>query len=180
MSKKPIKQPKRISPQYLENAALYYLQRFATSAENLRRVLMRKIQRSCAFHKTDAAEFVPLVEKLIRRYTASGLLNDRGFAEAKATTLRRQGKSRRAIQAKLQAKGLAAADIETALEKAGNDDEDELAAAIAFAKRKKFGPHRLKPLREPKDAQKEMAAMGRAGFSYKTARAALTYKDEED
>jgi regulatory protein len=180
MSKKPLKQPRKISRQYLENAALYYLQRYATSAENLRRVLMRKIDRSCAFHKAPADEFIPYVDELLARYLRSGLLNDKGFAEAKAATLRRQGKSRRAIQAKLQGKGLSAEDIAGAIEKAGGSDEDELHAALAFVRRKKLGPHRQKPLRDAKDAQKEMAALGRAGFSYETARLALKYEGESD
>jgi regulatory protein len=174
------KQPRRISRQYLENAALYYLQRYATSAENLRRVLTRKVDRSCAFHKAAPDEFYPLIGELIGRYTASGLLNDAAFAEAKATTLRRQGKSRRAVAAKLQSKGLGAPDIAAALDKTGNTAEDELAAAIAFTKRKKLGPHRPRPLDGPDQARKEMAALGRAGFSYETARAALHYVADEE
>lgn len=179
MEKKRPRQPKRISRQYLENAALYYLQRYATSAENLRRVLARKVKRSCAFHKLPEDEFHPMIEDLIKRYLSSGLLNDKGFAEARAATLRRQGKSRRAIEAKLQVKGLSKADIALALSKAGDDDAAELTAALAHAKKKKLGRFRTRPLKDPKDAQKEMAAMARAGFSYEVARKALEYAGEE-
>jgi regulatory protein len=180
MEKKRPRQPKRISRQYLENAALYYLQRYATSAENLRRVLARKVKRSCLFHKLPEDEFHPMIEDLIKRYLSSGLLNDNGFAEAKAATLRRQGKSRRAIEAKLSAKGLGKAHIASALEKAGDGDDDELAAACAFAKKKKLGRYRLKPLADPKAAQKEMAALARAGFDYETARKALNFEEAAD
>ena len=179
MEKKRNKQPRRISGKYLENAALYYLQRYATSAENLRRVLARKVKRSCAFHKVPEDEFHPLIDKLILRYQSSGLLNDKGFAEAKAATLRRQGKSRRAIEAKLKEKGLGRADIATALEKTGGEDEDDFKAACALAKKKKLGPWRAKPLKDQKGAQKEMAAMARAGFSYDTAKRALAYSGED-
>ncbi len=179
MDKKRPRQPKRISRQYLENAALYYLQRYATSAENLRRVLVRKVKRSCAFHKLPEDEFHPMIEELIKRYTSSGLLNDNSFAEARTTTLRRQGKSRRAIEARLQAKGLAKADIARAIDKAGGGAEDELQAARAFAKKKKLGPYRVKPLPDPKAAQKEMAAMARAGFEYEVARKVLSYSADE-
>jgi regulatory protein len=180
MEKKRNKQPRRISGKYLENAALYYLQRYATSAENLRRVLARKVKRSCAFHKVPEDEFHPLIDSLILRYQSSGLLNDKGFAEAKAATLRRQGKSRRAIEGKLKEKGLSRVDIETAIEKAGGEDEDELAAACAHARKKKLGRWRTKPLKDPKDTRKEMAAMARAGFSYEMAKRALEYKGEEE
>jgi regulatory protein len=180
MEKKRTRQPRRISGKYLENAALYYLQRYATSAENLRRVLARKVKRSCAFHKVPEDEFHPLIDSLIRRYQSSGLLNDTGFAEAKAATLRRQGKSRRTIEAKLKEKGLGRADIEKAIEKAGGEDEHELAAACAHARKKKLGRWRIKPLKDPRDASKEMAAMARAGFSYDVARRALDYKGEDE
>jgi regulatory protein len=164
------KTPRKISKTYLENAALYYLQRYATSAENLRRVLMRKVQRSCSFHEMPAEEFAPLVDELVERYKKSGLLDDKSFAHARVTSLRRQGLSSRAIAAKLQVKGLPAAEIEAALKIVDAESEEpELDAARAYAKRKKLGPWRTRP-QEP---QKELAAMGRAGFSYEVARRAL-------
>jgi len=174
LAAKKQKQPRRITKQYLENAALYYLQRYATSAENFRRVMRRKIMRSSAFHKTDPEEFYPVVEDMIVRYIATGLLNDKGFAEARVSSLRRQGRSKNAIMAKLSAKGLPKTEIETAL--AGHDDDStELAAAVKLAKRKKLGR-----ATEPKERQKELAVLGRAGFSYEVARAALEYRDEEE
>ena len=50
------KPPRRVTAQYLENAALHYLQRFASSSASLRRVLMRKVDRSAQAHGTDPAE----------------------------------------------------------------------------------------------------------------------------
>ncbi|MCG8547040.1 MAG: RecX family transcriptional regulator, partial [Alphaproteobacteria bacterium] len=40
------KRPRKVTPASLERAALHYLQRFATSSENFRRVLTRRVQRS--------------------------------------------------------------------------------------------------------------------------------------
>lgn len=181
------KAPRKISPQYLENAALYYLQRYATSVENFRRVMTRKIRRSCTFHKTEPEAFLPLVEDLIARYLRAGLLNDKGFAEARVSSLRRKGLSKKAIHAKLQAKGLGTAAIETALGTVDAartvDDEDrspEMTAALTFARKKRLGPFRKQPTADIKQRQKELAAMGRAGFSYEIARAALEYPDDED
>lgn len=154
----------------MENAALYYLQRYASSAENLRRVLGRKIKRSCAFHGDDPAPFAGLVDDLIARYTASGLLDDQSFARARVTSLRRQGLSARAIAAKLQPKGLSPRQIAAALAMVdGEAEEPDLAAAVAYARRKKLGPFRTRP----QDPKKELAAMARAGFDFETARRAL-------
>lgn len=174
MTAKKQKQPRKITGQYLENAALYYLQRYATSAENFRRVMRRKIMRSCHFHKDDPEKFYPLVDALVTRYVAAGLLNDKGFAEARVTSLRRQGRSKNAIMAKLAAKGLPKTAVEDALEH-HDDEETELQAALKLVKRKKLGK-----ATEPKDRQKEMAVLGRAGFSFEIARAALEYSGDDD
>lgn len=177
------KPPKKMSRQYLENAALYYLQRYATSIENFRRVLTRKIDRACAFHQTPPAEFHAHLDALVKRYSAVGLLNDTAFAEAKTATLRRQGRSKRDIIARLQSKGLKTADIEAALHAldAGTDKDAELSAATVFAKRKKLGVYNPRPPKDAKAVQKELAAMARAGFSYDIIRKALqTYTDDWD
>ncbi len=111
-----------------------------------------------------------LVDALVLRYASVGLIDDTVFARARVTSLRRQGHSRQAIFAKLQAKGLSRPQIETALATSDEDNTDpELTAALAHARRKKLGPWRKKP----QNAQKELAAMGRAGFSYEVARRAL-------
>lgn len=181
MGRRERKAPKRISKTYLENAALYYLQRYATSAENLRRVLMRKVKRSCSFHQTEVEDFSPLVDELVARYTNAGLVDDKTYAQAKVTSLRRQGHSGRSIIARLQVKGLTSSQIEAAMKNVDDGNEDaEIDAATAYARRKKLGPWRKKALTDPKDLQKEMAAMGRAGFSFDIARRALSFNGEEE
>ena len=54
--RKPSRGPRRITPSYLENAALFYLERYATSVAHFRRVLMNKVRRSARFHGTDVEE----------------------------------------------------------------------------------------------------------------------------
>lgn len=174
MTAKKQKQPKQITRQYLENAGLYYLQHYATSAENFRRVMRRKIKRSCDFHKSPAEEFWPVIEELVARYVAAGLLNDASFAEARVATLRRQGRSKGAILAMLQAKGLPRNEIEAALD-AHDGEGAELEAARRLVKRKKLGR-----AADPHVRRKELAALARAGFSYETAKAALDYPGEDD
>lgn len=176
------KQPRKISAKYLENAALYYLQRYASSAENLRRVLTRKVQKSCTFHKMPPEEFYPVIDTLIRRYVSSGLLDDNLYARGRAASLRRQGLSKQAIAAKLQIKGLSRPQIDQALAEidAEKGEDAELQAALALARRKKIGRFRTTPDADQKTRQKELAAMGRAGFSYETASRALDYTEEDD
>jgi regulatory protein len=195
MDKKPAKDqkkkrsPRKITPRYLENAALYYLQRYATSAGNLRRVLTRKVDRSCLFHETPPDAFYPLIDSLILRYEQSGLLNDAAYAEGRAASLRRQGKSRSAITGKLRTKGLAAEVIETALESVDAERTDtdmpaDLAAALKLARKRKIGRFNPAPESDPllrrKEQLREMGIMARGGFSFDIARQALDFSADED
>src|SRR4051794_10472678 len=59
--------PARVTPAYIERAALAYLARFASSAENLRRVLRRKVERRCRARDEDAAPFLALVDEVVAR-----------------------------------------------------------------------------------------------------------------
>src|SRR5687768_1034793 len=100
------KPPKKITETYLHNAGLYYLQRFSASSESFRRVMMRKVERSCRAHpEQDRAECARMVDELVRKFLGAGLLNDGQYAEAMVSTLRRRGLSSRAIQARLAARG---------------------------------------------------------------------------
>ncbi|MEK9755180.1 MAG: hypothetical protein VW338_18470, partial [Rhodospirillaceae bacterium] len=83
--------PAKVSARSLENAALQYLERFSTSSEGLRRVLLRRVQRSAHFHGTDAAEASGWVDAVIEKMQAKGFLNDRLFAEGRTRTLLAQG-----------------------------------------------------------------------------------------
>lgn len=194
MDKKPAKDqkkkrtPRKITPRYLENAALYYLQRYASSAGNLRRVLTRKVDRSCQFHGTPADEFYPVIDALVARYEKSGLLNDTLYAEGRTASLRRQGKSRQAIAANLKVKGLAPDIIQQALESVDGDRADtalpaELAAALKLARKRKIGRFNPKPesdlLLRRKQQMREMGIMARGGFSYDIARQALDFNADD-
>jgi len=194
MDKKPAKDqkkkrtPRKITPRYLENAALYYLQRYASSAGNLRRVLTRKVDRSCQFHGTPADEFYPVIDALVARYEKSGLLNDTLYAEGRTASLRRQGKSRQAIAANLKVKGLAPDIIQQALESVDGDRADtalpaELAAALKLARKRKIGRFNPKPESDPllrrKQQMREMGIMARGGFSYDIARQALDFSADD-
>lgn len=194
MDKKPASQPKnkrpprKISARYLENAALYYLQRYATSVDNLRRVLTRKVNRSCTFHDVPPDEFYPQIESLLARYIQSGLLNDQGYASARVASLRRQGKSRQAIFSKLQTKGLGKDAIAAALaaldQDAGENTDLEMVAAVKLARKRKLGRFNPSPETDPllrrKETQREMGIMARGGFSFDVARQALDAALDDD
>jgi regulatory protein len=162
--------PQPVTAERLEASALFYLQRFASSADNLRRVLDRRVERSARLHGTDRAAGRAAVVALIQRLQAAGLLDDRVYAEAKAASLHRRGRSLNAIRRGLAAKGVGAEDAAAATTAlAGTMAEPDLAAAIALARRRRLGPWRAAAHRAAW-RMKDLAVLGRAGFDYQTAR----------
>ena len=172
------RQPRKVSPSFLENAALHYLQRFASSSANLRRILMRKVRRSAEAHGTDPNEGAAWVDALIDRYRRAGLLDDAAYASAKAASLARRGTSPRGIRQKLAAKGVEGELIDESIGELG--ENADLRAAVNFARRRRIGPFRPAGNRAAATAasEKDLAALGRAGFSYDIARRVLGCADE--
>lgn len=159
------KVPKPTTPKRLENIALAYLERFATSSENLRQVLSRRAYRSTQLHGPEKTATAEDIDALIQRYLQSGLLDDSAYARARATSLSRAGNGRRAIQGKLKAKGLPDQIIAQALESLAEESDGvdaDLIAALRHAKRRRLGPFGSG---DPERRQRDMAALARRGFS---------------
>ena len=85
--------PRKATPAYLQRAALFHLERYASSSGSLRRVLLRKVARSAEAHGTDREEGAAEVDRLIAKLQQQGLLNDAAYAESRARALRRRGAS---------------------------------------------------------------------------------------
>jgi len=169
--------PKKATARHLENVALWYLQRFAASADSLRRVLMRRVEKSARAHDTDREEGAAFVEDIIARFRASSLLDDRVYAEGRTLSLHRRGISTRAIRARLAAKGVGADDIDAALAMLRDQTADpDLAAAIAYARRRRIGPYRTRGDREEM-RERDLAALARQGFGYDIARRVIEALD---
>ncbi len=168
--------PKKATPEYLEKAALHYLERYASSAENLRRVLLRKVQRSARAHGTDPDEGAAAVEAVVRRYLDSGLLDDRAYAEGRAVSLHRAGHSLPAIRLRLAQKGVDPDTAEAALARLREEAADpELAAALRYARKRRLGPYRRGA--RPDNRERDLAALARKGFAPEVARRVIDADD---
>lgn len=165
--------PRKVTADWLHNAALHYLQRFACSRGRFRSVMTRKIDRSCRAHPDqDRTACLSLLDALTEKFERTGLLDDGGYARAAAVSLRRKGYSRQAALARLSAKGLPPALAGSALDECDGEAgaaapgcDPEILAALRLARRKKIGPFAVRE----KSFEKSMAALGRAGFGYETA-----------
>ena len=164
-----------IEPALIEEWALSYLGRYASSAENLRRVLLRRVARRIgpAARLDDAARAA--IGALVERYCAAGLLNDAAYAAGRARQGLARGRSLRRIAGGLAAKGIGSAEVAAALAGLRDADVDpELAAACTFARRRHLGPFR----RGAAEHRRELAAFALAGFARRTAEAVLACPDE--
>ncbi|MGM0559874.1 MAG: regulatory protein RecX, partial [Pseudomonadota bacterium] len=120
------------------------------------------------------------IEELILRLRRNGFLDDAAYARGLARSLHRRGKSARAIEGKLREKGVEAAQIETALRELEEDKPNsEFRAAVAFARRRRLGPFRETQARAERRTR-DLAALGRQGFSYALARRVIEAEDAEE
>ncbi len=174
---------KKITATYLHNAGLYYLQRFAASTAQFRRIMQRKIDKSCRDHPEQSPEECrSLLETLIETFQRSGLLNDDIYATGAIRSLRQRGLSTRAIMAKMTVKGIPAALVKKTLDEIDGDRgaDANMVAALKHARRRRIGPFLPpdKPLAEGA-RDKQLAAMARAGFEFSTAQKALSMDKDE-
>ncbi len=158
-----------VSPGALEQAAFAYLERYASSAGNLRRVLMRRVERAVRAETITRDEGRERIDALITRLEAKRLLDDAAYAEARARSLSRQGRSKAEIARRLAAKGVDAETTEAAIGAVVEDGHSDLRAAGVLARKRRLGPFRPKAERKER-RERDMAALGRAGFSFEIAR----------
>ncbi|MEO5587712.1 MAG: RecX family transcriptional regulator [Novosphingobium sp.] len=163
----PKRVPKPLDPRRLEELALAYVARFATSAGKLEDYLRRKL-RERGWDDAEAPALAPLVERLV----AAGYVDDRAFAIAKAGGLLRRGYGGRRIDQALGAAGIG----KSLREEAGGTTIEQRQAALALARRRGFGPFGTgvgdRALRE-----KQIAKMLRAGHPLDSVRQIVNAHD---
>ena len=169
----PTAPPKPPDEAALREAGLAHLARYAATEAGLRRVLDRRLDRWARLAAETAdpeaiaatlAILRPAVRRVVAALAAAGAVNDAAFAASRARSLRRAGRSRRAIAATLAAKGV---PTETARVALPEDTDSELAAALLLARRRRLGPFRAAPLPpdDPAAARREQGVLARAGFA---------------
>jgi regulatory protein len=136
----------------LEQLALRYVERFATTRAKLARYLTRKVQE-----RGWSGDVPAPIERIVARLSELGYVNDRLYGEARARGLERRGYGLRRVGQDLRAAGLdesLSADITSRI--------DPEAAALTYARKRRFGPFASEPLTREVRAR-QFAAMLRAG-----------------
>jgi regulatory protein len=166
----------------LRQAALRYVARYAANSQRLRRVLEARLTKAALQHPEWASDTArrgalqQTITQLVQECAKKSYIDDAGYAAGKARQWGQQGKSRRAIAARLQAEGCTPADIAAALP--SDDAMSDETAARRLAQRKRLGPYRKSSAASPDQQRREYAAFARAGFSHELARKILNGSDE--
>jgi len=158
----------------LDELALAYVARFATSRAKLMRYLARKVRESEWIDENDA---MTACEAIADRMERLHYLDDRQYAAMRAGAMTRRGLGVRRVKAQLYADGIAEQDSGEAIEAA---EGGALAAAVGFARRRRFGPFAMRTSDDPKQRERQLAAFLRAGHSLAIARRILAVAPGDD
>jgi len=148
----------------LDELALHYVGRFATSRAKLLSYLKRKLRER---GWDGPAE--PDLDQLASRLVQLGYVDDRAYALSKARSLTSRGYGERRVGQALMLAGIAEEEGADARSLA---QTEAVESALRFARRRSIGPF-AKSAPDPKDRERALAAMVRAGHRFSLARAVM-------
>ena len=82
-----------ITAKYLQNAAAFYLERYPSTAEGLRRVLNRRVRKAEMLEAPVMDNVKQAIDAVVAKFVAAGVIDDKAFAQTKARALHRRGTS---------------------------------------------------------------------------------------
>jgi regulatory protein len=159
---RPRRAPVPLDPGRLQELALRYVGKYATTRAKLRQYLARKIRE-----RGWAGDNEPDLDRLAARFAEIGYVDDAAYALAKSRSLTARGYGKRRLADQLRQAGVEEAD---GAEAAAYADAEAVQAALHFAQRRRIGPFATQPP-DPQLRQKWIAAMVRAGHGFALAKA---------
>lgn len=166
-----MKQVKPVTKKRLLNAVLFYLSKYESSTEKIRRLMKRRLLKAKLSGQDIPLQATEWMEQIIADMVSYGYVNDVRYAKNLVEKYQSAGKSMRFISQKLKNEGLDVSLVDLT-------DLNDIQAAKKLVKKKKLGP-----FRPQKDRQaffkKDLAVLARAGFSFETAVDALNENFEE-
>ena len=160
-STKPRRERPPLEPARLEELALRYVGRFATTRAKLLSYLTRKV-RERGWKDGSAPDLDAIADRFVR----AGFVDDAAYASAKSRSLSGRGYGKSRVLQSLRAAGVDEAQSAEAKEIA---DSSAVETALNFARRKRIGPFAL-DASDPKRREKALGAMIRAGHGFELSR----------
>ena len=112
---KNVRKPKPLTEKRLEKLALLHIDRYATSIENLRNVLMRRVEKSARNQNIEKKDAEKWINEIITKLVNLRLLDDQAYAENRVRSLHRSGASQKKIMSILSNKGVSKVDTASAI-----------------------------------------------------------------
>jgi regulatory protein len=163
--------PRPLDEATLNELGLRYVGRFATTRAKLRTYLQRKLRE-----RGWAEAGHPDLDAIAENFAARGYVDDAAFALGKSRALAGRGYGKRRVVEALRLAGIDEGDGEAARALA---DAEAVNTALRFAEKRRLGPFAPSEIVDPKDRQKAIAAMLRAGHGFGLARAIVELRRGE-
>ncbi len=154
----------------MRDLALAYVARFATSGGKLEAYLGRKLRE-----RGWEGEDEPEIAALVTRFAELGYIDDASYARARSGELLRRGYGPRRVSQALGQAGIG----EELRHAVRASDYEARAAALHFARKRRFGPFASGPAGRAV-REKQLAAMIRAGHGFAVARSVIEAADEDE
>jgi regulatory protein len=165
------KPPRRIDQTLINQMAKRYLERYEANARRVENLLANKITRGLRagwYAEVDPDTLRAMIATTVATAERIGMIDDKGYAERRAATLSRRGKSAACIAFDLRSRGLDADLTHGAIAETETTDAER---ARHLAQRKRLGPWRMAARAENRD--KDIARLCRAGFSLGLAKSVI-------
>lgn len=153
--------PPPLNQAALQELALRYVGRYATTRSKLRSYLARKLRERGWEGNRD-----PDLEGLADRFTDLGYIDDAAYALSQSRSLSTRGYGKRRVSQKLRIAGV---EDEDRVDAYAHADGAAVEAALRFAERRRLGPFAASEA-DPRQREKWIAAMVRAGHAFGLAR----------
>ena len=161
----------------LENKALHYLGRYASTARRLEIVLAKFAKRK--MDDEDPERMAELISQKVEHCRQRGYIDDYAFAESRSQSLRRQGASTNGIRRKLAERGVDRNTITAVLAEQDTSEETEIKSALILARRRRLGPWCRDDARKEGWQNRHLGSLARAGFSSAVARRVMDFENPD-
>jgi regulatory protein len=161
-TRRPQKQP--VTAQELRQLALSYVARYATTRAKLARYLGRKIAE-----RSWAEDTEPPIAAITSQMVDLGFIDDAAFALSRKDSLLRRGYGEGRVRQAFHQAGI---ESETSSRILVIEEDEAFQAALTHARKRRFGPYSNAET-DPRQKQKQLASMLRAGHSFKISRQIL-------
>ncbi len=166
--------PKPLDAEKLQELALHYVSRYATTRAKLVRYLERKLRERGWDEEASGGE-PSFPQEIAETFAARGFLDDEAYAQMRGRDLLRRGYGPRRVGQALREAGVE----EGIRERVDTGPRKRAKAAILLARKKRIGPFSIEPP-DMKTREKHLAAMLRAGHAFTEAKRVLDAGTEQE